>query len=128
MNLTVLIDSWAWIEYLKGSKEGQAVEKFLDKNEKVITSSVNLAEVFGFLLRHQGEEFADEGLQFVMESAFIIPVDVDIAVEAALAKKEKKFGLADAIVCATAKSRNATIVTGDSDFINESNVQFLGSR
>ena len=60
-----------------------------------------------------------------MESAFIIPLATDIAVKAATAKHEKGFGLADAIVYATAKSREALILTGDSDFKNIEGVHFL---
>ena len=123
--MTVLVDSWAWIEYFKGTPIGRVVEEHLDKDEKVITSSINVAEVFGFLLRNQGEELADEGLQFIMESSFIIPFAVDIAIDAAIAKNEKRFGLADAIVYATAKNHHAVILTGDSDFRKIENVKFL---
>ena len=123
--MTVLVDSWAWIEYFKGTKPGKAVELHFARDEKLVTSAINIAEVFGFLSRNQGPELADEGLRFMMEAAFIIPIDADIAVSAALAKNEKKFGLADAIVFATAQSHKATILTGDSDFRSVEGVQFL---
>lgn len=42
-------------------------------------------------------------------------------------RHEKKFGMADAIVLATAKLHDAKIVTGDDDFKGEPNVSYVGN-
>jgi hypothetical protein len=49
--LTVLIDSWAWIEFLQGSNAGAAVMGYLDDDQDHIIGAVNLAEVYRWILQ-----------------------------------------------------------------------------
>jgi hypothetical protein len=44
--LTVLIDSWAWIEYWKGGKLAEEAASYIDGDEEAVVSAINLAEVF----------------------------------------------------------------------------------
>lgn len=123
--MTVLIDSWAWIEYLKGSSFGQEAKKYIEGDDEVIVSSINIAEVYNFLLKNKQEE-ADALIDFVLKTSFVIPLNSGIALQAARNKYEKKFGMADAIVLATANLHDAIVVTGDDDFKKESNVVYIG--
>ncbi len=52
-------------------------------------------------------------------------VTTEIAKSAAILKHEKNLGLADAIIYATATQENAMLITADSDFKDEKNVQYL---
>ena len=125
--MTVLIDSWAWIEYFKGSKSGGQVKEIIeDSDERAVISAVNVAEVYGWILRYYDEGVAEEKRAAMRERAFVCDVDEEIAVEAARTKQQKKWGLGDAIVFATAKKSEATIVTGDPHFRDLENVIFLG--
>ena len=125
--MTVLIDSWAWIEYFKGSKAGEQVKKLIeDSEERAVISAITIAEVYGWILRSYDEEVAEEKRAAMRERAFVYDVDDDTAVEAAKIKHQKKWGLGDAIVYATAKKSEATIVTGDPHFKNLEQVVFLG--
>ncbi|HHF55597.1 MAG TPA: type II toxin-antitoxin system VapC family toxin, partial [Thermoplasmatales archaeon] len=49
--MTVLIDSWAWIEYFRGSEYGGKVKKYIEGKEKAIISAINIAEVYRWILR-----------------------------------------------------------------------------
>ena len=50
--MTVLVDSWAWIEYFKGTCAGEKVKELLENSQdKVIVSAVNIAEVYNSFLR-----------------------------------------------------------------------------
>ena len=125
--MTVLIDSWTWIEYFKGSKSGEQARKIIeDSEERAVISSVNVAEVYGWILKYYDEGVAEEKRAAMRERAFVCDVDEEIAVEAARMRRQKKWGLGDAIVFATAKKSEAVIVTGDPHFRNTGNVIFLG--
>ena len=115
--MTVLIDSWAWIEYFKGTQYGERARKYIESGEEILVSAINVSEVYRFLLQHRAQE-AQQLIDFVLRTSFVIPIDVPIALHAARLKVEKKFGMADAIVLATAREQHSQVVTGDDDFKN----------
>ena len=123
--LIVLIDSWAWIEYFKGSKAGERARKYIEGKEKAIISTINIAEVYRWILRYYNEKIAKEKINVMKERCFINPGDEEIAVMAARIKHEEKLGLGDAIIYATAKKEGAILLTGDSDFKDKENVIFI---
>jgi predicted nucleic acid-binding protein len=124
--LTVLIDSWAWIEYFQGSEAGKRVRAHIDSAEEVIISTINVAEVFRHFLAKASKKDAEDAVRFMLGRSFSIAVSVDIALSGAAIKHEKKWGLGDSLILATARSKGATVVTGDDDFKNEKDVVFLG--
>ena len=124
--MTVLIDSWAWIEYFQGSDAGKSVNGYLECGDRIIISSLNVAEVFRQILAKRSKKDAVEALEYMLGVSFVFPVTTDIAVEAAIIRHEKKWRLGDSIVMATAKSQNARLLTGDSDFRSEKDVLFIG--
>ena len=123
--MTVLIDSWAWIEYINGSQVGKKVQEFMDGNDECIVSTINIAEVYKKLLADLPKE-ANVIIGKILQIAFVIPLNTEIALHAGRIKHEKKMGMADAIVLATARLHNAKIVTGDSDFKKENDVIYIG--
>ena len=123
--MTVLVDSWAWIEYFKGSPPGLKAGEIIESGRKLLLSTINVSEIYLFLLRNKPAE-ADKLINFVLNSSFVISIDSRIALKAAKLKQNQKFGLADAIVMATAEENNATVLTGDDDFKNFKNVIYIG--
>ena len=123
--MTVLVDSWAWIEYFKGSTPGLKAGEIIESGRKLLLSTINISEIYFFLLRNKPAE-ADKLINFVLSSSFVISIDSRIALKAAKIKQIQKLGLADAIVIATAEENNATILTGDDDFKNSKNVIYIG--
>ena len=123
--MTVLVDSWAWIEYFKGSQSGLKAKEIIESSQKILLSTINASEIYHFLLKNKPAE-AEKLIKFVLSSSFVIPLDSSIALKAAKIKYDKKIGLADAIVIATAEENNATILTGDDDFKEMKNVIFIG--
>ena len=81
--MTVLIDSWAWIEFFQGSNAGAAVMGYLDDDQDLIISAVNLAEVYRWILHFYDERIAEEKKAAMKERCLLIDVDEEIAVEAA---------------------------------------------
>ena len=105
---------------------GEQVKKYFKDNKIVLTSTINIAEVYKYLLMTKPEK-ANSLIQNIMKIALIISVDTEIALHAGKIKHEKKMGMADAIVLATAEKEHANILTGDSDFKGLPNVIYLGS-
>lgn len=123
--MTVLVDSWAWIEYFKGSDLVVQAKEIIESSQKILLSAINASEIYHFLLKNRPAE-AEKLIKFVLSSSFVIPVDSSIALKAAKIKYDKKIGLADAIVIATAEDNDAKILTGDDDFKNMDNVIYIG--
>ncbi|KXB02068.1 hypothetical protein AKJ44_01430 [candidate division MSBL1 archaeon SCGC-AAA261F17] len=115
--MTVLVDSWAWIEYFKGSEAGgRAREIIEDPSETIILSTINIAEVYRRILEDYDETKAEEKREVMKDRSFVHPVDEDIAVDSAKIKIERRWGLGDSIIYATAKRENAKVLTGDPHF------------
>ena len=122
--MPVLVDSWAWIGYFKGSAAEKAKE-IIESSEQILISSINVSEIYLFLLRNRPFE-ADKLIKFVLDSSFVIPVETNLSLKAAKIELSQKIGLADAIVIATAEDNKAEILTGDDDFKNMKNVIYIG--
>jgi predicted nucleic acid-binding protein len=107
-----LTDSWAWIEYFRGSKAGEQIKGVIeDSEEKMIISTINIAEVYRSILRFYSEDFAEEKIEAMKQRAFVCDVIEEIAVEAAKIKHKKKWGLGDSLIYATAKKEGISSKT-----------------
>src|SRR6266700_3566255 len=84
--MTVLIDSWSWIEYWRGGPYSAKAAKFIEGSEMALGSTINLTETYFWVLRHYGEKNAEEKRETLKKRCFLIPVDEEIAVEAARAE------------------------------------------
>lgn len=123
--MTVLIDSWAWIEFFQGSHAGSKVMGYLEDDSDLIISTINLAEVYRWILRYYDQKTAEEKRMAMKERCMLISVDEEIAVQAAEIRNRLKWGLGDSIVYATARREAARVLTGDSDFKGQDDVIFL---
>ena len=116
-----LIDSWAWIEYLDGTKNGLKVKEILTQENEVFTLILSLAEIIS---RAKRKEKDIEGVEnAILVNSKIINVNVEIAKNAGLLHAEmrktiKDFGLIDAFVLLTARELKAKVLTGDKHFKN----------
>lgn len=128
-NNNYLLDTYAWIEYFIGSKNGEIVEKLI-KTENVSTSIISIAELsdkyhkFG-LLNEWNKRF-----QFIVNKSKILSLSLELAKNCGLRKwdlrkKDKTIGLVDAIIYETVIQYNLKIVTGDLHFENLKNTLFL---
>ena len=107
-------DSWAWVEYFRGSRAGQEVRRLLEGDEVLFTPSVCLAELKAKYLT-EGHDPADR-LGFIKSRTSIVEVDGAVAEEAADLKVRHRLHMVDAIVLASSKARGADLVTGDKHF------------
>lgn len=124
--MTVLIDSWSWVEYWAGSKYADIAAKYIEGSESAIVSTINIAEVYYWFVKYYDQKTADERTNRMRKRCFVVPVSEEIAIEAARIKHGKKIGLADSLILATANVENAKVVTGDPDFAKIEGVVFIG--
>ena len=115
----MLLDSFAWMEYFMGTQEGEKIRRLVDDDIQLYTSPIVIAEIYSKSLRTDGN--AEERKDFIIKRCALIVFDENIAVEAAKIHAENKikkpdFGLADAIILASARNRNIKVVTGDPHF------------
>ena len=115
----MMLDSFAWMEYFMGTRKGEKVQKFVDDDMQLYTCPIVVAEIYSKSLRTDGN--AKERKDFIIKRCAAVAFDVNIAVEAAKIHAENKvkthdFGLADAIILASARSRKIKVLTGDPHF------------
>lgn len=106
---SLLIDTDVIIDYLRGRAE--AVTYLEGLQEPLLVSAVTVAELYAGV-REGAERTALEQFLAAFE---VVPVDEAIAVLGGLFRrdygKSHATGLADALIAATAESRQATLVT-----------------
>lgn len=124
-----VIDAYAWIEYLIGSKAGEKVKAIVEneKNE-IFTSSLTIAELISKIKRERKN--SDVVYSCIVTLSRIYPITAELSklageLHAQLRKRIKDFRLADSFVLATAKVLKAKIVSGDEHFKNLKNVIFI---
>ena len=123
--MTVLIDSWTWIEYWKGGKLAKAAAAYIEGDEESVVSTVNISEVYFWVARYYDETKAAEKLKTVEKRCSIVAVDKEIAIGAAKIKIDSKLGLADSLIMATARHVRGKVATGDPDMKDLKDVIFL---
>lgn len=117
----LVIDSYAWIEYLDGTELGQKVSNFIETNEEIFTCALTIAEVVSKAAR-KGKN-VKIAYEVLTNNSKIILADEELSFEAGqihfeMRKVLKDFGLADAYILATARKLQSKILTGDEHFRN----------
>ena len=127
-----IIDSYAWIEYLEGTDQGEIVRDIISNpSNEIYTLPIMVAEVLSKALRAKDRKLYKNALKALESIPYIININFEIGKQAAKIhfeerKKQKDFGLADAFLMATSDEIKAHIITGDKHFKSKKNVVFLG--
>jgi predicted nucleic acid-binding protein len=127
----LVVDSWAWVEYLRGSETGRRVDARFGSTEDLWTSVVSLTEVVSKYRRERiPEQPAIDAISSL--SKFGVP-SRDDAIEAGRIHAEVKpgspnFGLADSFVLQLARKVGGKVLTGDSDFRGLREAEYIGKN
>ena len=111
----VLVDTSAWIEWLIDSATGARVAEQLPEQTDWLVPTMVQLELAKWLAREVGEDKADQVIAFT-QVCRVVPLDTEIALAAAEACREHKLATADAIIFATTRIQEATMVTCDAHF------------
>ncbi|HLC57046.1 MAG TPA: PIN domain-containing protein [Candidatus Nanoarchaeia archaeon] len=123
----IVFDTYAWIEYFRGSQQGKKSASFLEK-EEVLTPIIVLVEL-SVKATKEGWDFGKH-LEFIKSRSLIVGITEGIVKNCgtfyiSMRKTYPQFGLIDAIIFLTGKERNAKVLTGDPHFKMLENVEFL---
>lgn len=135
MRLT--IDSFAWIELIRGTPLGIATRARIEAADECFTPAIVLAEVAHRCRRDTlGERQIERELTAMTEASALVPITPDLAIAASAATKElreraalrrlRPAGLADGLILATARLTESQLLTGDLHFRDLRETLWLG--
>lgn len=119
--MTIVLDSWALMAFLRKEESYEKVRDFLTRaatsGKPCLMTAVNWGEIYYLTLREHGQDTTDK----VMSEVASFPIEVaeitqDLARQAAIFKATKKMSYADCFAAALAKFKRAELVTGDKEF------------
>ncbi len=111
----VLVDSVGWLAYFRDDALAEAYEPYLIDPEQLLCSALNIFEVCRRVEGVAGRKAAAEAVA-QMQKATVIPVDGQVAATAAALGVAHRLAMADAIIYATARLQEATLITSDAHF------------
>lgn len=116
-----ILDASALMTYLEKEPGHEKVQDFLGKtveNDKnLLMTTVNFGEVYYLIVREKGTQEAEKILQLLQTLPIdIVPVDWELAKQAAVYKATKRLPYLDSFAAALAKLRKGELVTTDKDF------------
>lgn len=118
MTYEYVIDSYAWVEYFRGSEEGMIAKEYIE-GKNCATASITIAEL-SEKYKRENKNFEGD-MNFITARTKILNLNAEIALKAGEInfnnkKKIKNWGMSDSIILATAKLLNAEVLTGDEHF------------
>jgi len=111
----ILVDSSGWIEYLAARPKADKFASYIEGDEPLLTSVIQVYEIYKVVRRDISEERAIESIS-ALHATLIESLAESLALEAADIALEHGLAMADAIIFATARKHDAEIITADSDF------------
>lgn len=114
--MKLLLDSFALIEFFRGTALGEQIKEYIEKSEEVIITVLNLYEVGYRIEQDYSKRHAENYLRSLKTHYKIIDIDEETAAKAVELKKEFKLPALDCLIYAAAKINNAKVVSGCSHF------------
>ena len=111
----ILVDSGGWIEYLAARPKADEFARYIEGDEPLVTSVIQVYEIYKVVRRDISEERAIESVA-ALGVTTIEPLHESLALEAADLSLEHGLAMADAIILATSAKHRAGIITTDADF------------
>lgn len=116
--MKIIFDTYAWIEYFEGSKKGEIVKKYLER-EEILTPLIVLLEL-SYKADKEKWDFK-KLLNFIKIKSEIVGINEEFVLSFGktynkMKKKIKGIGFADVIILNTTRLYDAKILTGDKHF------------
>ncbi len=121
MDIVRCLDTYALMEIMNGNSK---FAHYLNLN--FVIADITLAEFYGVILREENEDAAD--LWFNKLQSFTQEVSLAILIKAVKFRyknKDKNFSWVDAIGYIFSKENNYLFVTGDKEFENLDDVEYI---
>ena len=118
-----LVDSSAWLEYFADGPNADFFAPAIERTRDLLVPTIVVFEVYKRVLQQRQEHTALEAVS-VLQHGQLIELTASLAIAAARISQHEKLPMADSIILATARTRNATIWTQDSDFEEMDRVKY----
>ena len=119
-----VVDSSVWIEWLSNTNLVPRLKGEIPVQSNCIVPTIVQLEVFKWLARQQGMQAA-EGFMAYTRLCEVVDLDTNIARFAAEISAELKLSTADAVIYATARHRDADLLTCDRHFETLKGVAYI---
>ena len=114
-------DSYAIIGLIEGNQSYKPYQDF-----KIVTSVLNIGEVYAILLRNEGKNKADEWFaNFNFDLLEILPEDIIKATYFRYINRKKKISITDAVGYTLSFRHKLKFLTGDKQFEHMPNIEFV---
>jgi len=126
---SLVVDSWAWVEYLDGSQIGKKADLAMQEASELWTSIASVAEVVSKYRRQNRDE--SPAVEAMTTLSRIGVPNLEDAKQAGRIHAEIKpsvpnFSFADSFVLQLARKVGGKVLTGDPDFRREKEAEFIG--
>ncbi len=121
----IVIDSCGWISWLANDARAAIWEPTLRRSGEIVVPTVVLYEVVRWIHREQGDSFALTAAAFLQQHE-VADLDGSVALLAAELGLTHRLAMADALVYAHARVRDAELWTSDAHFAGLPGVVMVG--
>ncbi|MGA8711210.1 MAG: type II toxin-antitoxin system VapC family toxin [Thermoplasmata archaeon] len=136
--MKLIVDSYAWIEFLLAGPRGPEVRRHFEDPNDLISPDIVLAEVARRLAREESDHGTIAGhLRSMTAISTVVPIDPEVALETIEAAQTLRSyaqrtqlsqpSFADAIILAFARRLGARVLTGDRHFEGLSETEWIGA-
>ena len=122
--MRVVADSSVWISLLTRANGHENYLPLLAPPVELLVPATIVYEVVRWSFARRGEDAAQAAQEF-LERRQVVPIDTDLAVQAAILAHGRKLAMADAIILACANRHRAELWTQDADFDGLERVKFF---
>jgi toxin FitB len=122
-----LVDSSAWLEYFGEGPNADFFAPAIERSRELLVPTIVVFEVYKRVLQQRDERAALEAVS-VLQQGQLIELTSALAIAAARISQREKLPMADSIILATARARNAIIWTQDSDFEQMDRVKYRAAK
>ena len=124
MPTRVVVDSSGWIELFTNGVQAERFLALMADESSLVVPAISIFEVFKWVLREHGEAQAVQAAA-VMQRGQVVDLDSRLALAAAQLSHALQLPMADSIILATARDRQARLHTMDSDFRGIADVEWI---
>jgi predicted nucleic acid-binding protein len=118
-----VVDSSAWLEYFADTPSGAVFADTIEHPEKLVVPTVTVYEVFRRICQLK-DETAALAAAAVMLQGDVVDLNAFLSLDAARLSAETGLSMADSIILATARARNAVLWTQDAHFKDLRGVEY----
>jgi predicted nucleic acid-binding protein len=122
-----VVDTSGWLEYFADGSTADFFAAAIHEEAQLIVPTICMFEAFKKLSLQRGKDAALQAMGALYRRQ-ITPLSDEVALQAALLSMEHKLPLADSVILATARSRQATLWTQDEHFNGLPGVKYVEKR